>query len=196
MNFFDLMNRYRCNKTAAYTHVSMLPHGGLYKIPDEELEKFYEEYNESIRSGAKFGILERPKDIGPMLVDVDIVKPAELMTPPTPKAKAPKPPPSPKPVKLTKLGKPRKPRAKQVKPPPPPPPPLPIKPERQYTRDRVIEYATAFQKQLLEHTDITDPLKLECFVLEKKPYLDAKGNCKNGFHLHFPTVWMTRKHRA
>ena len=171
MNFFDLMNRYRCNKTAAYTHVSMLPHGGLYKIPDEELEKFYEEYNESIRSGAKFGILERPKDIGPMLVDVDIVKPAELMTPPTPKAKAPKPP-------------------------PPPPPPLPIKPERQYTRDRVIEYATAFQKQLLEHTDITDPLKLECFVLEKKPYLDAKGNCKNGFHLHFPTVWMTRKHRA
>ena len=68
--------------------------------------------------------------------------------------------------------------------------------DRLYTRERVIEYATAFQKQLIEHTDITDHTKLECYVLEKRPYIDGKENCKNGFHLHFPTVWMTRAHRS
>ena len=74
MNFFNLMNKFRCDKIADYTHVSMYPHGGLYKIPNEDLEEFYGQYNECIRRGAKFGILERPKDVGPMLVDVDIAK--------------------------------------------------------------------------------------------------------------------------
>ena len=74
MNFFNLMNKFRCDKTADYTHVSMLPHGGLYKIPNEDLEEFYSQYNKCIEKGAKFGILEKPKDVGPMLVDVDIAK--------------------------------------------------------------------------------------------------------------------------
>ena len=65
-----------------------------------------------------------------------------------------------------------------------------------YTKGRVLEYAMSFQKYLMSHTDITDQTKLECYVLEKKPYLDNKGNCKNGFHLHFPFVWMTREHRS
>ena len=147
MNFFDLMNKFRCDKTADYTHVSMLPHGELYRIPDEDMEVLYGQYSKCIEKGAKFGILERPKDIGPMLVDVDIAK------------------------KSTAL-------------------------ETLYTKDRVLAYATAFQKYLITHTDITDHTKLECYVLEKKPYLDGKGNCKNGFHLHFPTVWMTRAHRS
>ena len=60
----------------------------------------------------------------------------------------------------------------------------------------MLAYATAFQKYLITHTDITDHAKLECYVLEKRSYLDTKGNCKNGFHLHFPTVWMTRAHRS
>ena len=127
----------------SYTHNSMLPYGGSYNTPNEDLEEFYNQYNQQIRNGAKFGILERPKDI----VDVDIVKPSE---------------------KLQSL----------------------------YTKDRVLAYATTFQKYLVSHTDITDHTKLECYVLEKKPYLDTKGNCKNGFHLHFPTVWMTRAHRS
>ena len=143
-----MMNKYKVNRgDEDYTHISMLPYGGLYKIPNEELEEFYSQYNKQIRGGAKFGILERPKDVGPMVVDVDIAKPVRTI-------------------------------------------------KRLYTRERVVEYATAFQKQLIEHTDITDHAKLECYVLEKKPYLDGKGNCKNGFHLHFPTVWMTRAHRS
>ena len=36
---------------------------------------------------------------------------------------------------------------------------------------------------------------VDCWILEKRPYLDGKGNCKNGFHLHFPDIWMPRKHR-
>ena len=75
------MNKYKVTRRASrearedYTHISMLPYGGLYKISNEELEKFYGQYNERIRDGAKFGILERPKDVGPMLVDIDIAKP-------------------------------------------------------------------------------------------------------------------------
>ena len=125
----------------------LLENGGSYNIPNEELEEFYSQYNKQIRGGAKFGILERPKDIGPMLVDVDIARPVG---------------------EIQKL----------------------------YTKERVLEYATAFQKQLVDHTDITNHVKLECYVLEKRPYLDGKGNCKNGFHLHFPTVWMTKAHRS
>ena len=142
------MSKYKVNRgNDDYTHVSMLPYGGSYNIPNEDLEEFYNQYNEQIRGGAKFGILERPKDIGPMLVDIDIAK------------------------KSTEL-------------------------ETLYTKDRVLAYATTFQKQLITHTDITDHTKLECYILEKRPYLDSKGNCKNGFHLHFPTVWMTRAHRS
>ena len=142
------MSKYKVNRgDDDYTHVSMLPYGGSYKIPNEDLEEFYNQYNEQIRGGAKFGILERPKDIGPMLVDVDIAK------------------------KSTTL-------------------------ETLYTKDRVLAYATAFQKHLMTHTDVTEHVKLECYVLEKRPYLDSKGNCKNGFHLHFPTVWMTRANRG
>ena len=144
MNFFDLMNKFKCDKTADYTHVSMLPHGGLYRIPNEDMEVFYGQYRKCIEKGAKFGILERPKDIGPMLVDVDIAKKADCL-------------------------------------------------ERLYTRERTVEYAKCFQKHLLENTDLKSA---DCWILEKKPYLDGKENCKNGFHLHFPTVWMTRAHRS
>ena len=144
MNFFDLMNKFKCDKTADYTHVSMLPHGGLYRIPDEDMETFYGQYSRCIEKGAKFGILEKPKDIGPMLVDVDIVKESKRL-------------------------------------------------EILHTKERTIEYARCFQKYLLENTGLES---VDCWVLEKKPYLDGKGNCKNGFHLHFPTVWMTREHRS
>ena len=147
MSFYSLMNKYKVDKTEDYTHVSMFPYGGCYKIPDESIEEFYNQYNLQIRAGGKYGILERPKDIGPMIVDIDIVKPSE---------------------------------------------------EKQslYTKGRVMVYATAFQNFLKTHTDIDDNKKLECYVLEKKPYLDGKGNCKNGFHLHFPFIWMSREHRS
>ena len=148
MSFHSLMNKYKYSESGNdYTHVSMFPYGGRYKIPNEDIEDFYNQYNLQIKTGAKYGILERPKDIGPMLVDVDIVKPSE-------------------------------------------------KKQSLYTKERVMVYATSFQKYLMSHTDITDRTNLECYVLEKRPYLDDKGNCKNGFHLHFPFVWMTREHRS
>ena len=148
MSFYSLMNKYKVDSTdSEYTHVSMFPYGGCYKIPNENIEEFYNQYNLQIRAGGKYGILERPKDIGPMIVDIDIVRPSE-------------------------------------------------KKQSLYTKERVMTYATAFQKYLASHTDIVDNTKLECYVLEKKPYLDGKGNCKNGFHLHFPFVWMVREHRS
>ena len=136
MSFYSLSSKYKVNRgDDSYTHVSMFPYGGSYNIPNEDIEEFYNQYNRQIRNGAKFGILERPKDIGPMLVDVDIAKKADRL-------------------------------------------------ERLYTKERTVEYAKCFQKHLLENTNLKS---VDCWILEKKPYLDGKGNCKNGFHLHFPT---------
>ena len=87
--------------------------------------------------------MERPKDIGPMLVDVDIAKESNKV-------------------------------------------------ESLYTRGRVVEYAKCFQKYLMDYTGLES---VDCYVLEKPPYMN-KGNCKNGFHLHFPTVWMSKNHRS
>ena len=118
MSFYSLMNKYKVDSTdSEYTHVSMFPYGGCYKIPNENIEEFYNQYNLQIRAGGKYGILERPKDIGPMIVDIDIVKPSE-------------------------------------------------KKQSLYTKERVMTYATAFQKYLASHTDIIDNTKLECYVLE------------------------------
>ena len=135
MSFFSLMNKYKVSREQSqeHSHVSMLPYGGLYNIPDDELEEFYEEYNKHIRDGAKYGILEKPKNIGPMIVDIDISKPLEEMT-------------------LTK-SKERKPKG------------------RLYTNERVKQYVKAFQERLANYTDITDHSKLECYVLEKRPYI-------------------------
>ena len=133
------MNKYKCDKTSDYTHVSMYPYGGLYKILNKELDEFYNEYLTSIRKGVKLGILERPKDIGPMLVDIDIAKETDKI-------------------------------------------------ESLYTKDRVIEYVKCFLKYLTSYTGLD---LVDCYVLEKPAYMN-KGKCKNGFHLHFPTVWMSR----
>lgn len=148
MTFFELMGKYIVSRNSDVepSHVSMLPHGGIYNIPDDELEEFYKEYNAHIRNGAKYGILERPKDIGPMLVDVDISKE-------TTEDKA------------------------------------------LYTEKRVKEYVLAFQDRLKENTNIENLEDLECLVLEKEGYF-SNDKFKNGFHLHFPKIWMTKKHRT
>ena len=149
MTFYDLMGKYKVSRDSNIepSHVSMLPYGGIYNIPEEKSEEFYNEYNLHIRKGAKYGILERPKDLGPMLVDIDISKE-------TTENKA------------------------------------------LYNEKRVLKYVLSFQEQIRETTNIEDPESvLECFVLEKKGYF-SNGKFKNGFHLHFPKIWMSKRHRT
>ena len=142
MNFSKLMNKFKCDKSEDYTHVSMLPYGGVYKIPFDSLGQFYTDYQACIASGVKLGVLERPKDIGPMLVDVDI----SLVS-----------------SKVISL----------------------------YTQGDVLRYVECFQNVLMNYTKSKT---VECFVLEKTAYM-KNGQCKNGFHLHFPYVWMSRDQR-
>ena len=42
MSFYSLMNKYKWTETDQddYTHVSMFPYGGRYKIPNEDIEDF------------------------------------------------------------------------------------------------------------------------------------------------------------
>lgn len=150
--FESLMRKYRGsreNKDFVTTHVSMYPYGGIYNIPTDKLESFYTEYNHDIRNKALYGLLEKPKDIGPVLVDVDIAKEGGGNEP-------------------------------------------------LYTEERVLEYVSIFQKNLKKYANIENDEDLICYVLEKKGYYTSENylsKYKNGFHLHFPKIWMSKNHR-
>ena len=129
----------------------MYPHGGSFRIDNKDIYNFYEDYTTFIQAEEVLGVLEKPLNIGPMIVDVDI-----------------------------------KMKSKKLKP--------------LHSKERTFQYAKQFQKILLE-TIIGDVTKgsvnanVECWILVKDPYLDGKGNCKHGFHLHFPFIWMNKEHR-
>ena len=149
MNFNNLLNKFRCKKTDEYTHLSMYPYGGVYKIPDQELKEFYERYQGSLDEGYEIGVLERPLDNGPILVDVDIKIPIEQHHPET---------------KLL------------------------------YSNDQVKRIISVYQKTMMRTIQNLNLEDLLCIVLEKPGY-KKEGYYKNGFHLHFPKIWLPLKHR-
>ena len=148
MNFNNLLNKFRCKKTDEYTHLSMYPYGGVYKIPDGELKEFYERYQGSLDEGYEFGVLERPLDDGPILVDVDIKIPIEQHDV----------------IKLL------------------------------YSYDQIKRIISVYQKTMMETIQDLDLEDLLCIVLEKSGYKKG-GHYKNGFHLHFPKIWLPLRHR-
>ena len=149
MNFNNLLNKFRCKKTDEYTHLSMYPYGGVYKIPNEELKEFYKEYQDSLDNGYELGILERPLNNGPILVDIDIKIPIEQCSPKT---------------KLL------------------------------YSHDQIKRIITVYQKTMMDTIEDLNLEDLLCVVLEKPSY-KTEEHYKNGFHLHFPKIWLPLKHR-
>lgn len=64
-----------------------------------------------------------------------------------------------------------------------------------YTIKHVQRLVQVYQKILREIVRDLPEENLSCFLMEKPPYLLAKGEktfCKNGFHLHFPYVFLSR----
>ena len=66
--------------------------------------------------------------------------------------------------------------------------------EKLYKKEDVLKIIEIYQKILKEIIDDID-INLTCVLLEKDPYIDDKNEIlylKNGFHLHFPYVFLSK----
>jgi P4 family phage/plasmid primase-like protien len=67
--------------------------------------------------------------------------------------------------------------------------------EKLYTEHHLATVIEVYQTVLKNILDNPSDKQLCCFVLEKEPYLDTNDSgvtyLKNGFHLHFPWIFMT-----
>lgn len=65
-----------------------------------------------------------------------------------------------------------------------------------YTREQVENVIKMYQKVIWEIVDDCDNDTVMCVLLEKPPYISQSGDSrvvKNGFHLHFPNLFMDKK---
>lgn len=65
-----------------------------------------------------------------------------------------------------------------------------------YSTDLVCKVVSVYQKILREYISFEEKDDLEyflkCFWLDKEAYEDGKGMWKNGFHLHFPHIFVSK----
>jgi P4 family phage/plasmid primase-like protien len=60
-----------------YTHVSMGDFAGKFMLDKKQIKEFNKLYAEAIEYGVIFNIAEKPKDYGPLLIDIDLELPIE-----------------------------------------------------------------------------------------------------------------------
>ena len=64
--------------------------------------------------------------------------------------------------------------------------------ERLYTEEELLKIVTFFYDAIRYVLDDYSPDKLFCFILEKdKPVETNNSNIKNGFHIHFPFIFLS-----
>ena len=77
-SFTNYLKQFSVGKGAPFTHTrigykDLGVFGGLYNIPDERLDEFYEQYVENIiKNGGQEYLTEKQVENGPLLVDVDL----------------------------------------------------------------------------------------------------------------------------
>ena len=77
-SFTNYLKQFSVGKGAPFTHTrigdkELGVFGGLYNIPDERLDEFYEKYVENvIQNGSQEYLTEKQVENGPLLVDVDL----------------------------------------------------------------------------------------------------------------------------
>ena len=69
----DYLNSLRVPSESVYTHISMAEnYKGKFNLDKHQIKEFTKLYAEAVSNGAVFGIGEKPKSYGPLLVDLDI----------------------------------------------------------------------------------------------------------------------------
>ena len=72
---FNFMENYRVETSDSVSEHNVLSYGkfwGKFNIPMDKYDEFLELYANEIENGAKLSIIEKPKDINPIVVDFDI----------------------------------------------------------------------------------------------------------------------------
>lgn len=73
-----ILSNNRVGSGAKYTHISMgTEFMGKFFLDDDIYDDFLEKYSDAIDYGVDFNICEKPKDYGPLLVDIDLEVPLD-----------------------------------------------------------------------------------------------------------------------
>ena len=70
--FENFLEKYRVtDKGAFHTHTAFGPPYGKYDIPDDARDEFFKVYCNALQTGCQLHMVERPKKVGPLLLDID-----------------------------------------------------------------------------------------------------------------------------
>lgn len=69
----DYLNKFRVPSDSVYTHISMAEnYKGRFNLDKDQIKEFTKIYAEAVDNGAILSIAEKPKDYGPLLIDIDM----------------------------------------------------------------------------------------------------------------------------
>jgi len=69
----DYLNNFRVVAGSEYTHVAMGEnYFGKFMLDKHQIKEFTKLYAEAIENGVVFSIAEKPKEYGPLLIDLDL----------------------------------------------------------------------------------------------------------------------------
>ena len=143
-----------------YTHVSCIRPKGRYGFGRQELEQFWNLYQERILSNPELvcGLAEIPQDFSMLVVDADIKKKIIDLLPQHPE------------MKVTYTDD----EGTKIK----------YRPFRLYSPEHIERLVTAYQSVIASVTKDYQPKHAVCILLEKDPYI-SDDYVKSGFHLAF-----------
>jgi P4 family phage/plasmid primase-like protien len=168
--FTNLLKKNRVDGVL-WTHVSLFCPKGKYQMDRRSMEAFWKYYLENVQNQSSnieniMSLAEKPQQYIPVLVDVDLKHTIKMESPASSSTSTSNS------VNLDEY-------------------------------DNIIYYNEEHISQTIEHYQSTirsiledcDDRDLTCVVLEKEPYTVIKGGkryLKNGFHLHFPYVFLRK----
>ena len=164
--FTQLLNKNRVDGVL-WTHVSMSCPKGKFQMDRRSMESFWKHYLDMVEKQSDgtniMSLAEKPQQYIPILVDVDLKHDVGSVSPTSSK----------------------EPQMEQY-----------VDPSiKLYTEEHITSTIEHYQSTIRSILDDCQDKDLTCVVLEKEPYSIVKGNkkyLKNGFHLHFPYVFLRK----
>lgn len=69
--FKNFLKKYEVSKNETKTHYAFGEPWGSFNIPDEAENEFFDVYCNGLQNGVQMHMIEKPKEVGPLLVDID-----------------------------------------------------------------------------------------------------------------------------
>jgi len=160
LDLASFLEKCRVEKGAEHSHTCMgKPFMGSFMIPDDETDLFYKLYEKEYLAGKKLCLIEKHKDVGPMIIDVDLKFEPEYHYDENGEEIL-----DDKDEKMVKL-------------------------ERKYTTDHIKAIVQLYMDEIENSFDIVNDQdkKIALIFERKKPYY-YKGEMKDGIHIMFPYV--------